>query len=82
MCVFVCVCVCVCACVCVCKRVHVFVVQSVTVEPRIKTINLFEVDFYCCQYTFNKAGYTATPVTCGWAWAVIEKVTRAFGLEQ
>ena len=27
----------------------------------------------------NKAGYTATPVACGWAGAVLEKVTRAFG---
>ena len=25
----------------------------------------------------NKAGYTATPVACGWAGAVLEKVTRA-----
>ena len=30
---------------------------------------------------FNKAGYTATPVACGWAGAVIE-VTRSFGQEQ
>ena len=30
------------------------------------------------QY-INKAGYTATPVTCGWAGAVKEKVTGAFG---
>ena len=30
----------------------------------------------------NKAGYTATPVACGWAGAVLEKVTRAFGQEQ
>ena len=30
----------------------------------------------------NKAGYTATPVVCGWAGAVLEKVTRAFGQEQ
>ena len=29
----------------------------------------------------NKAGYTATPVACGWAGAVIE-VTRSFGQEQ
>ena len=28
-----------------------------------------------------KAGYTATPVACGWAGAVIE-VTRSFGQEQ
>jgi len=31
--------------------------------------------------TGNKAGYTATPVACGWAGAVIE-VTRSFGQEQ
>ena len=30
----------------------------------------------------NKAGYAATPVSCGWAGAVLEKVTRAFGKEQ
>ena len=29
----------------------------------------------------NKAGYTATPVACRWAGAVLEKVTRAFGQE-
>ena len=27
----------------------------------------------------NKAGYTASPVACGWAGAVIERVTKAFG---
>ena len=30
----------------------------------------------------NKAEYTATPVACGWAGAVIEKITRAFGQAQ
>ena len=29
----------------------------------------------------NKAGYTATPVACGWAGATIE-VSGAFGQEQ
>ena len=29
----------------------------------------------------NKAGYTATLVACGWAGAVLEKVTRAYGQE-
>ena len=29
----------------------------------------------------NKAGYTATPVACGWAGAIIE-VTPSFGQEQ
>ena len=30
----------------------------------------------------NKAGNTATLVTCGWAGAVMEKVTEAYGQEQ
>ena len=30
----------------------------------------------------NKAGYTATPIACGWARAVTEKVTEAFWQEQ
>ena len=30
---------------------------------------------------FNKAGYTATQVACGWAGAIFD-VTRAFGQEQ
>ena len=30
----------------------------------------------------NKDGYTATLVACGWAGAVMEKVTGAFGQEQ
>ena len=30
----------------------------------------------------NKTGYMATPVTCGWAAAALEKVKRAFGQEQ
>ena len=29
----------------------------------------------------NKAGYTATLVACGWAGAVLKKVTRASGQE-
>ena len=29
----------------------------------------------------NKAGYTATLVACGWAGAVLERVTRAPGQE-
>ena len=30
----------------------------------------------------NKAGYTATPVACGWAGIVMEKVTREIELGQ
>ena len=33
------------------------------------------------RYGKNKAGYTASPVACGWAGDVIE-VTRSFGQEQ
>ena len=42
-----------------------------------------EKSFTCAYFKFwrNKAGYTATPVACGWAGAVIE-VTRSFGQEQ
>ena len=32
--------------------------------------------------SINKAGYTATLVACGWAEAVIEKVTGALEQEQ
>ena len=31
---------------------------------------------------YNKAGYTATLVACGWARALIDKVTGAFGQAQ
>ena len=33
------------------------------------------------KITRNKAEYTATLVACGWAGAVLEKVTKAFGQE-
>ena len=33
------------------------------------------------EFDDNKAGYTATPVACGWAGAVLENVTRASGQE-
>ena len=33
------------------------------------------------EYFDNKAGYMATLVACGWARAVLEKVTRASGEE-
>ena len=34
------------------------------------------------SHSCNKAGYTATLVACGWAGAVMEKVTGAFRPEQ
>ena len=34
-----------------------------------------------CSLQINKAEYTATLVACGWAGAVLEKVTRASGQE-
>ena len=33
------------------------------------------------EFNTNKAGYTATPVACGWAGAVFE-VTQSFEQEQ
>ena len=35
----------------------------------------------CAIENENKAGYTATLVACGWAGAVLERVTRASGQE-
>ena len=37
--------------------------------------------YYTYLANKNKAGYTATPVACGWAGAIIE-VTPSFGQEQ
>ena len=34
-----------------------------------------------CQNSSNKVQYTATLVACGWAGAVLEKVTKASGQE-
>ena len=44
--------------------------SRVTLRKTVKTEN-----------DHNKAGYTATPVACGWAGAIIE-VTPSFGQEQ
>ena len=30
------------------------------------------IDFFSSSFLVNKAGYTATPVACGWAGAVFE----------
>ena len=44
--------------------------------------NLTEKHFLLLgKIDFDKAGYTATPVACGWAGAIIE-VTPSFGQEQ
>ena len=45
-----------------------------------KGLPLITVDFNL-PTSKNKAGYTATPVACGWAGAIIE-VRGAFGQEQ
>ena len=37
--------------------------------------------FFLLKIQRNKAGYTAALVACGWAVAVLEKVTRASGQE-
>ena len=34
-----------------------------------------------CRARMNRAGYTTTPVACGWAGAIVE-VTSSFGQEQ
>ena len=50
---------------------------SITFRLDNKTANIF-----CgLSASKNKAGYTATPVACGWAGAVFE-VTQSFGQEQ
>ena len=41
-----------------------------------------QTDTSFSHFTKNKAGYTASIVACGWAGAVIEKVTGAFGQER
>ena len=43
--------------------------------------SVFEVGLEMDQRWENKAGYTATPVACGWAGAVFE-VTLSLGQEQ
>ena len=50
--------------------------SSITIKTMFRGLLLIE------KRKGNKARYTATSVTCGWAWVVIEKVTRAFGQEQ
>ena len=49
---------------------------------------MWKYDYYNCtliseknSFAYNKAGYTATEVACGWAGAIFE-VTRPFGQEQ
>ena len=43
--------------------------------------NFIFLSFSFLFFTEKNAGYTATPVTCGWAGAIIE-VTPSFGQEQ
>ena len=55
---------------------------SINLFGRIKAgcITSFAALGWDCAVMLNKAGYTATPVACGWAGAVIE-LTKAFGQE-
>ena len=55
---------------------------SVLTDPIFITVHmiLFNV-FYKVMIKSNKARYTATLVACGWAGAVLKKVTRASGQE-
>ena len=50
-------------------------------KERKKTTNIFAETRQKASLGRNKAGYTATLVACGWAKAVLEKVTRASGQE-
>ena len=56
--------------------------SKVLLPPNLWTTNIRQKMFFNKINTLiNKAGYTATPVACGWAGAVLEKVTRPFGQE-
>ena len=46
----------------------------------LTSVNIFTT-FYDYKIVENKAGYTTTEVTCGWAGAIFE-VTRPNGQEQ
>jgi len=50
-------------------------------NPIFKVVFIKEPDEIFEEKRMNKAGYTATPVACGWAGAIIE-VNGAFGQEQ
>ena len=51
---------------------HAILSETLSVHPLVRWFVVIEL---------NKAGYTATLVACGWAGAVLEKVTRASGHE-
>ena len=58
---------------------HTFISSRSLWQKSISKIN--HVKIHCKLGLFgNKAGYTATPVACGWAGVVIE-LTEAFGQE-
>ena len=52
--------------------------ELLSMSGLIYRYNIFEIS---CSRLRNKAGYTATPVVCGWAGAIIE-VSGTFGQEQ
>ena len=57
-------------------------VLSMRFGERVNFIAVFFLVLIKIRTTnYNKAGYTATPVACGWAGAIME-VTRSFGREQ
>ena len=53
--------------------------KSIDEMVKTRVIRLKGVFCDVIRMKMNKAGYTATLVACGWAGAVIEKVTGAFG---
>ena len=50
-------------------------------EALFETSVVYFVQGLSISLSVNKAGYTATPVACGWAGAAFE-VTRSFAQEQ
>ena len=65
-------------------RVPVTIAAITTTTP-MPTMAQRKASIFLAKITMqreNKAGYTATLVACGWAGAVLEKVTKASGQER
>ena len=50
-------------------------------SAKLRRCNCSSVSHSLSSFVWKQAGYTATLVACGWAGAVLEKVTRASGQE-
>ena len=64
--------------------IFVLLLKWLDLNGIFKNYNHLEFFAYNIPLTIkkNKAGYTATPVPCRWAGAVLEKVIRASGQER